>query len=219
MTTPVSLPRIRPNWGKRIALTLGCVVIAGLLVGFVIFRMVKCEDIDEPSVRSPDGKWVAKSTTRACPVGLLSVTDYSDIVTLSATPTATWDTAAPVRIFESGDSAKPPTVTWTSANVMVLKLNEVGSVRVSKHELANVTINYVVPKWMWDKFGKIETDLLRQDTEAEELHKAGKMSSDMLRTELQMNQNSAEGWTKFRQWVSENASHESDPANDTPNPK
>jgi hypothetical protein len=219
MTSPASLPRMHPNWGKRIALTLGCVVIAGLLVGFVIFRMVKCEDIDEPSVRSPDGKWVVESTTRACPVGLLSVTDYSDIVTLSASPTAAWATAASVLIFESDDSAKPPTVTWTSANVMVLKLNEVGAVRVSKHEFADVTINYVVPKWMWDKLGKIETDRLRQDTKAEELHKAGKMSSDMLRTELQINQNFAEEWTRFRQWVSENASHDSDPANGTPSPK
>jgi hypothetical protein len=224
MTTPVSLQRMRPNWGKRIAVTLGSVVIAGLIVGLVIFRIIKsedikCEDIDEPSIRSPDGKWVVNSTTKACPAGPLSVTNYDVMVTLSPTPTAASAKVGPVRIFESDGSSQPPTITWASANVLVLELNDEGAVKVSKHEFANVTINYVVPKSLWDNLGKIETVRLQEDRESEELHKAGKMSSDDLRISLQINQAVAEGWTNFRQWVLENASYERGPVNDTPKPQ
>jgi hypothetical protein len=219
MTATDSLPRTRPNWGKRIAVTLGCVVIAALIVSLFISRVIKCDEIEEPSIWSPDGKWVVKSITKACPAGPLSVTNYDVIVTMLASPTASSAKAGPERIFESDGSSNPPTVTWASANALVLKVNDEGAVRISRHELANVAINYVVPKWLWDNLGKIETDHLQQNRESEELYKSGKMSSDDLRTSLQMNQYSGEGLTKFRQWVSENASHESDSATDTPNPK
>ena len=219
MTTTDNLPRTRPNWGKRIAVTLGCVVIAGLVVSLFISRVIKCEDIEEPSIWSPDGKWVVKSMTKACPAGPLSVTNYDVIVTMLASPTASSAKAGPERIFESDGSSNPPTIIWASANALVLKVNDEGAVRISRHDLANVAINYVVPKLLWEKLGKIEADHLRQDKESEELYKSGKMSSDDLRTSLQLNQHSAEEWTKFRQWVLENASHESDSATDTPNPK
>jgi hypothetical protein len=210
---------MRPNRGKRIAVTLGSVVIAGLIVGLVIFKFIKCEDIDEPPVRSPDGRWVVKSITRACPEGLLSATNYDVIVTLSATPTVASTKAGPVRIFESDGSSNSPTITWARANVLVLEVNDEGAVRVSKHEFSNVTINYAVPKWLWDNLGEIETVHLQQDRESEELHKAGKINSDDLRIEIENNQAVAKEWTNFRQWVLENASHEGDPANDTPSPK
>jgi hypothetical protein len=194
-------------------------VIAALIVRLVIFWITKCEDIDDPPVRSPDGKWVVQSTTKACPAGPLSVTNYAVIVTLAATATAASAKARPVRIFESDDSAEPPTITWAGANVLVLKVDAVGEVRVSKHEFANVTINYVVTKWLWDRFGDIEAYRRQRDREAEELYKAGKASSDDLRIYLQADQGVAEEWTNFRQWVLENASHERVPAPDTPAPK
>jgi hypothetical protein len=219
MTTTDNLPRTRPNWGKRIAVTLGCVVIAGLIVSLFISRVIKCEDIEEPSIWSPDGKWVVKSITKACPAGPLSVTNYDVIVTMSASLTGSSAKAGPERIFESDGSSNPPTITWASASALVLKANDEGAVRSSRHELANVAINYVVPKLLWEDLGKIETDHLRQDRESEELYRSGKMSSDDLRTSLQLNQYSAGEWTKFRQWVSENASHESDSTTDMPNPK
>ncbi|MFZ0960466.1 MAG: hypothetical protein WAO35_06135 [Terriglobia bacterium] len=221
MTTIASLQRMRPNWGKLIAVTLGSVVIAGLIgiVGLRIFRILKCEDIDAPSVRSPNGKWVVQATTEACPAGPLSVTNYRVIVTLAATPVAASAKAGPVQIFESDDSAEPPTITWGSANVLLVKVADAGAVRVSKHELTDVKINYVVPKWLWDRFGEIESIYLQQDREAEELHKAGKMSSDDLRLSLQSTRAVVEEWTHFRQWALENASLERDPANDTPGPK
>jgi hypothetical protein len=210
---------MHPNWGKRIAVTLSFVVIAGLIVGLIIFRITKCEDIDEPSVRSPDGKWVVQSTTKACPAGLLSVTNCAVFVTLASTPTTASAKTGPVRIFESDGSAEPPTITWARANVLVLKVADVGEVRVSKHEFADVTINYVVPKWLLDNLSNIETDRVQQDKEAEEIHKAGKMSSDDLRISLQINQAYAKELTNSRQWILENASLERDPANDPLGPK
>ena len=224
MTTRVSLERMRPNWGKRIAVTLGsvvigCVVIAGLIVGSVIFRIPKCQDIDDPSVRSPDGKWVVQSTTKACPAGLLSVTNYDVFVTLAAMPTAASANVGPLRIFECDGCAEPVNMTWASASVLVLKIADIGVVRVSKHEFEGVTINYVVPKWLLDNLSHIETDRLQGDREDEKLHKAGKSSSDDLRISLQINQAYAKELTNFRQWILENASLERDPANDTPGPK
>lgn len=215
MTIPVGLQRMPPNWRKRIAVALGSVVIAGFIIGLFIFRIIKCEDIDEPSVRSPDGKWDVKSTTKACPAGLLSATNYDVFVTLAATPTAASVEANPVRIFESDGSSRPPTISWANANVLILELNDEGGVRVSKREFANVTINYVVPKWLWENLGKIETVRLQRNRESEELYKIGKISSDDLRTSLKIEQAYAEDWTNFRKWVLENASHEGDPINDT----
>jgi hypothetical protein len=219
MTTPNGLERMRPNWGKRIAVTLGCVITAGIIVGLIIFRIIKCDYIDEPSVRSPDGKWIVKSTTKVCPAGPLSVTNYDVMVTLSSTPRTASANAGPVRIFESDGSSEPPTITWARANALVLEVNDEGAVKISKHEFADVNINYVIPKWLWDSLGKIETVRLQRDKELEELHRAGKISSDDLRTELKDNQTSDEERMNFRQWVLQNASDEGDPANVTPGPK
>jgi hypothetical protein len=219
MTTPISIQSRRPNWSKRIAVTLSAAVIAGLIVSLVIFRLARCEYIDEASVQSPDGKWVVKSTTRACPAGPLSVTNYATMVTLSATAAAASANAGPVRIFESDGSSEPPTVTWANANLLVLQVNDEGAVRVSKHEFASVTINYMIPKRLWDNLGKIETVRLQQDRESEELHKAGKMSSDDLRVALKDNQAFTEERTNFRQWVLQNASYEGDPASAIPGHK
>jgi hypothetical protein len=138
---------------------------------------------------------------------------------MSASPTASSAKTDSERIFEIDGSSNPPAVTWASPNALVLKVNDEGAVKISRHELANVAINYVVPKWLSDNLGKIETDHLQQNKESEELYKSGKMTADDLRIELQTHQDSAEEWTKFRQWVSENASHESDSATVTPNPQ
>jgi hypothetical protein len=218
MSTPDNPQRMRLNWSKGIAVIVGCVVVAGLVpalfVCLVIFRASKCENIDESSVRSPDGRWVAQSTTMACPVGLLSVTNYDDIVTLSAT-TAASGKANAVRIFECDGCSAPLTITWPNSNVLVLIVADEGAVRVSKHEFANVTIKYEVPKWLWDNLGEIETVHLLRNRESQELYKAGKMSSDDLRISREVDQADAQEWANFRQWVVENASHEGDSASDT----
>jgi len=103
--------------------------------------------------------------------------------------------------------------------MLTLEVNGEGVVRVSKREFANVAINYVVPKSLWDNLGKIEADRLQKNTESGELYQAGKSSRDDLRVELELNRAGPEEWTNFRQWVLENASHEHDSANDTPSPK
>jgi hypothetical protein len=147
------------------------------------------------------------------------VTNYDIIVTLSATPLALSADTGPVRIFENDGSSEPPNITWTSPNMLTLEVNGEGVVRVSKREFANVAINYVVPKSLWDNLGKIEADRLQKNTESGELYQAGKSSRDDLRVELELNRAGPEEWTNFRQWVLENASHEHDSANDTPSPK
>lgn len=102
---------------------------------------------------------------------------------------------------------------------MVLRLTDEGAVRVSKHEFANVTVKYVLPKWLWDNLGKIEADRLQRNRESEELYKAGKSSNDDRRISLATNQMVAEEWTTFRQWALENASPEGESASDTSSPK
>src|SRR5882672_5814465 len=109
MTSTDSPQRARPNWSKRIAIAVGCMAIVGLIVGLAIFGATKvatkCEDIDEPSVRSPDGRWVAESTIRACPAGPLSVTNYDVIVALATTQTQASAKVDRVQIFENFGSS------------------------------------------------------------------------------------------------------------------
>jgi len=147
------------------------------------------------------------------------VTNYDVIVALATTQTQASAKVDRVQIFENFGSSEPPTITWASPNVLELEINSEGIVRVSKHEFANVTINYVIPNSLWDDLGKIEADRLQHDRESEELYQAGKSSRDDLRIELQLHRAGAEEWTNFRQWVLENASHERDPANNPPFPK
>jgi hypothetical protein len=52
---------------------------------------------------------------------------------------------------------------------------------------------------MWDSLRAIESDHIRDDSQAEELFKAGKMSHDDLRISLQINQAVAEERAAFRQ--------------------
>jgi hypothetical protein len=103
--------------------------------------------------------------------------------------------------------------------VLILRVTDEGAVRVSKHEFANLTIKYEVPRWLRDNLGKIETNHQLQNKESEELYKAGKISSDDLRISLEIDQAEAEEWVNFRQWVLENASQDDDSADDASSPQ
>jgi len=219
MPPTIGQPPARSKWGKRIVMTFGCVVVAAFIIGFFISRVVKCEDIEEPALQSPDGKWLVKSILRSCPAGPLSVTNYDVFVILSAQQTISSAKYKPERIFENDGSSDPPGISWPSANTLVIEVNGEGVVKVSRHEFASVAINYMIPKGLRDNLDKIETDRLQKNRESEELYKSGKMSIDDLRVSLQVERDSAEEWTKFRQWASENASIEANPNNETPNRK
>ncbi len=184
-------------------------IIAGLI--YTTSRGVarpECDYTDDTSVWSPDGKWLATATSRACPAGPLSVTNYGVFVTLRARPASGLAATAPIHIFDSDGAAEPPQVTWTGANELRLELKEEGSVRTSKHDVEGIRIKYVVPKWIWDSLGKIQSDRLRQDRESEELVESGKMTDADLRISLQAHAAAAEERATFRQWVLRNATVE-----------
>jgi hypothetical protein len=179
-------------------------------VGFVAFRSDRCGYTSEAPVWSPDGKWVVSSTTRACPAGPLSVTNYDVFVTLNSRTAAVWPGTGAVQIVFESQAAEPPSISWTSTNEVSLNVMEEGTVTTSKHEAANIRFKYVVPKWIWDSLRAIETDRLQRDRDDEELFKAGKCSGDDLRISLETNEAVAEDRTKFRQWVLDNATVEGD---------
>ena len=133
------------------------------------------------------------------------MTDYDVSVNLSAKQAPGAPVAAPMQIFEIDDAAEQPHISWTNRNELKLELNDEGTVSVCKHEVADIKIKYVVPKWMWDSLGAIESDHVRDDRQSEELFKAGKMSQDDLRVSLQTIQAVAEERATFRQWVLDNA--------------
>ena len=194
-------------------ITAALMITAGVVatVRFVVSRAAKCDYVDETPVPSPDGKWVVTATTRACPYGLLSCTDYDVFVTLSAGPGAPPPHAGTARIFEEDDAAEPPDIFWTGMNELILKVADFGAVRTSRHQFENMRIKYVVPKWIWDRLGQAETYHAQQDKDSMELFKAGKMSGHDLRISLETNQGVADEMRQFRKWVVENASVEGEP--------
>ena len=137
-----------------IGLLLGASAVGGtacLFIGrTIIGRAVKCDEFIEQSVRSPDGEFVATSTSKACPVGLLSSTNYSVSVALSSKSRASPSTDQAL-VFESAGAAEAPTVSWVNGHELLLRVKEIGEVRASKHELGDVAIRYTVPAWIWDR--------------------------------------------------------------------
>jgi hypothetical protein len=198
------------------------VAIAAIVIatgGFVACSISKCNNFDETSARSPDGKWVATSTVRECPLGLLSCTDYSVFVTLSAGLAALHPIPDPVRILEDDGAAEPPSVTWTGTNEVTLKLADFGTVITSKHEVGNIRIKYVVAKWIWDRLGKTETLRVQEDRDSERLFKAGKMTRDDLQISRNINHDAADERTNFRQWIRDNATVEGEAVRDVRPPR
>src|SRR5215469_18235500 len=117
--------------------------IIGLLVGasavggtacLLMGRTVRCDDIIEQSVRSPNGEFVATSTLRTCPVGLLSSTNYSVSVTLSFNSRAA-SSRNQTLAFESTDTSEVPALVWVNEHELLLRVKGIGDVRASKHEL------------------------------------------------------------------------------------
>jgi len=176
----------------------------------LIARATKCDQFAEPSVSSPNGEWVATAIGDACPVGLLSVTDYSVSVTLRHETPSTQ--AKPTVVFNQTDAGASPTLTWASANELVIKLNDPGEVQTSDHESAGVKISYVVSNWLWRNTQTIEADRARQEKGSQELYKQGKISGKDLREEVENLNEIAKERMAFRQWIVDNATVE-DPSN------
>src|ERR1035437_4660835 len=120
----------------------------------------RCDEIVESPVRSPDGKSIATSAMKACPVGFLSTTDYSVSVTLSSESAAS-SSKTEDSVFEFADTAEEPSLTSGNEHELIVRVNDFGEVQVSKHEAGDVKISYTVPKWIWDRLGMIEANRLR----------------------------------------------------------
>jgi hypothetical protein len=194
---------------KIIVLLFGASAISGSACLFMA-RAVRCDEIVEPPVRSPDGESVATSTLKSCPVGFLSSTNYSVSVALSFQSPAS-SSKTETSVFESADATEVPTLTWVNGHELVLKVNDIGAVQVSKHEAGDVRISYTVPRWIWDRLGTIEADRLHSERESQDLYKAGKLSKEDLRASIGTEDVVAEEQAKFRQWVIANATVEDPP--------
>ena len=189
-------------------------LIATLAIGgsacLLVARMVRCDEIVESPVRSPDGESLATSTFRACPVGFLSTTTCSVSVALSSRSAAS-PSNNETSVFESVDASEVPTLTWVNGHELRLRVNDIGEIQVSKHEVRDVRISYTVPKWIWDRLGTFETDRLRSERESQDLFKSGKLSKDDLRASIATEDAVAEEHAKFRQWVIANATVDDQP--------
>lgn len=166
-------------------------------------RSIRCDHFADPTASSPGGDWVAASSGDACPIGLLSVTDYSVSVTLMQKTNSSQ--TSPTVIFNQTDAGSLPTLRWASANELVVMLHDPGEVQTSQHESGGVKISYVVPVWMWRNAQTIEVDRARQENESRELRTLGKISEKDLRGELQNINEVAKGRVAFRQWIADNA--------------
>jgi hypothetical protein len=114
-------------------------------------------------------------------------------------------------VFESADAAEVPTLTWLNEHELVLRVNDIGEVQISKHEVGDVRIRYTVPKWIWNNLGTIETDRLNSERESQDLYKAGKLSKDDLRASIGTEDAVARERANFREWVIANATVEDPP--------
>jgi len=166
-------------------------------------QATKCDQFAEPSVLSPSGEWIAAAIGDACPIGFLSVTDYSVSVTLKHQTPSTQ--AKPTVIFMQTDAGASPTLTWASANELVIRLNEPGNVQISGHESEGVQIRYVVTNWIWKSAQTIEVDRARDENEEQALYKQGKISEKDLRDVIKNLDDVAKERIAFRQWIINNA--------------
>lgn len=171
---------------------------------FFVSRGTRCDQFSDPRVSSPSGEWVAASTGKACPIGWLSVTDYSVSVTLEHGRPSTQ--AKPVVIFSQTDAGALPTLHWVSANELIVQLNDSGEVQTSQQESGGVKIRYVVPTWLLKNSQTFEVDRERQTTEAQELYRHGKISTKDLREELRSIEAITKERAAFHQWIASNAS-------------
>ena len=201
---------------KIIVLLLGASAIGGASCLFIAravicgARAVRCDEFVEQHVQSPDGESVATSTLKACPVGLLSVTNYSVSVALSLKSRASSSTSE-TSVFELAEAAEAPTLTWVNGRGLVLVVKDIGEVRVSKYEVGSVRIRYTVPGWIWEKLGTIEADRLKGERESQELYNVGKLSKDDLRVSIETEEAVARERSNFRQWIIANATVEGPP--------
>ena len=173
----------------------------------LIARTVRCEEIIDSPVPSPNGKFVATSTLKACPIGFLSPTNCSVSVALSPKSRPFYSKNETL-IFESTDAAEVPTLRWLNGQELVLRVNDIGEVQFARHELEGVRITYTVPRWMWDRLGTIEADRLHSGRESQALYNAGKLTKDDLRASLQNEDATARERSSFRDWVIANATVE-----------
>lgn len=199
--------------GRRTIFVIGAtVIVICTAVYFLFARAIApgCDQTVDRSALSPDGRWVAASTGKACPVGFLSVTDYSVSVTLGPQPAPPG--TKPTVIFELTDAGQSPTLTWVNPHELIVRLNDPGEVQISKHELAGVKISYVVPNWMWANTGTIEADRARTEGQAQALYKEGKLDKKDLRAATEISNAAAKARSGFRQWIIDNASIDSAPS-------
>ena len=188
---------------------LTAVSVIGGSAYLLVARATRCDEVVEPPVQSPDGASVATSTFRACPVGLLSTTTCSVSVVLSSgSATSSNDHTS---IFESVDASEVPTLTWVNGHELRLRVNDIGDIQASKHEVRGVRISYAVPKWIWDRLGTLEAERLRSERESQELFESGKLSKEDLRASIATEEEMGEEHAKFRQWVIANATEDDQP--------
>lgn len=114
-------------------------------------------------------------------------------------------------IFESVDASEVPTLTWVNGQELRLRVNDIGDIQASKHEVRGVRISYIVPKWIWDRLGTLEAERLRSERESQELFKSGKLSKEDLRASIATEEAMGEEYAKFRQWVIANATEDDQP--------
>jgi hypothetical protein len=114
-------------------------------------------------------------------------------------------------IFESVDASEVPTLTWVNGQELRLRVNDIGDIQASKHEVRGVRISYTVPKWIWDRLGTLEAERLRSERESRELFKSGKLSKEDLRASIATEEAMGEEYAKFRQWVIANATEDDQP--------
>jgi hypothetical protein len=196
--------------GGKIIVSLIAASAIGCTAFLFVARLVRCDEIIEPPVRSPDGQSFATSTFRACPVGLLSTTTCSVSVALNL-KSAAFPSNNQTSIFESTDASEVPTLTWVNGHELALRVNDIGEIQLSKREVGGVRISYTVPKWIWDRLGKFEADRLRVENESQNLYRSGKLSKEDLRASIATENSVAEEHAKFRQWVLANATVDDQP--------
>jgi hypothetical protein len=195
--------------GRTIIVLLTAVSVIGGSAYLLLARATRCDEVVELPVRSPDGASVATSTFRACPVGLLSTTTCSVSVVLSSGSATS--SSNETSIFESVDASEVPTLTWVNGHELRLRVNDIGDIQASKHEVRDVRISYTVPKWIWDRLGTLETERLRSERESQELFKSGRLSKEDLRASIATEEAMGEEHAKFRRWVTANATEEDQP--------
>ena len=190
--------------GRKIIVCLIAILAIGCSAFFLLSRATRCDEIVESPVPSPEGNSTAASTFRACPTGFLSTTTCSvSVALISKSATSPSDTET--SIFESADASEVPTLTWINEHELRLRVNDIGEIQASKHEVRGVKISYTVSKLIWDRLGTFEAEKLRVERQSQDLFQSGKLTKDDLRASIATEKAVADENAKFRQWVIANA--------------